>query len=185
MEGERRRFPSPSLPFHISSRIASRTRASPLKISRRNSIFTSTIKNRALLKYNQSRFSLQIYKPFHPRPRARARKRKTKLLRIDYSSFCSFYARRVIKIHSPFRSTVKFVFVQGAAAGWLASDGNSINRRIYRADMKSKRENRSEYLPPVYRLAKHERKRLNFENLVREGKLWAPVTCQITRTRSS
>lgn len=45
---------------------------------------------------------------------------------------------RVIKIHSPFRSTIKFVFVQGATsaaaaatvavAGRLASDGNSINR---------------------------------------------------------
>lgn len=76
------------------------------------------------------------------------------------------------------------MFVQGAAAGRLASDGNSINRRIYRADMKSKRENRSEYLPPIHRLVKHERKKVNFENLVREGKLSALVTCQITRTRS-
>jgi len=62
-------------------------------------------------------------------PRAQARARETRSLRID-SSLCALRARRNIKIHSPFRSTVKFVFVQGAAAAavGLGSDGNSINR---------------------------------------------------------
>lgn len=50
--------------------------------------------------------------------------------------------------------------------------------------MKSKRENRSEYLPPILSIGKiRTKKTLHFENLVREGKLWAPVTCPITRTR--